>query len=110
MRITNSAIRQAVWDRNAGDNTSGYNNTAIAPHASTVRATYVIPAGRYALIEFFNYSIYRATAAGAAGKITVQLDTLGIILYGARMFNSNVVGADASNEHTLNHIGTTGQT
>lgn len=49
------------------------NNTSlgVGPHIATTRATYTVPAGRVAIVQFANVSALRVSAPGASGIIEV---------------------------------------
>lgn len=45
----------------------------VAPHATTIRATYTVPANRKAFAEAVQLSIARATAPGTDGRAVINL-------------------------------------
>lgn len=49
-----------------------YNGTNIAPHGSTQRATYTVPANRAAVITSIYLKVMRQTAAGTVGLVQAQ--------------------------------------
>lgn len=65
MRVFNvqPAARPAPWDRNPVNKTQFAANGAVAPHTTTVRWTYTVPAGKKAVLESLMMSVIRVTAA-----------------------------------------------
>lgn len=68
MDINNAASSRAdFYDRGADGVHIGYEGNAIAPHGSTVRATYTVPANSKVIINAAQLYLMRATAPAGAG-------------------------------------------
>jgi len=66
---TPSAVARPEWyDRNPASTVSGWGGTNVAPHAATTRASYTVPSGKKALLEFLKVWVRRTTAATTAGN------------------------------------------
>lgn len=61
------ASRPQYYDRSPAQNAFQYVAATIAPHATTARFTYTVPANRKAMIGFLTIEAMRDGAAGAAG-------------------------------------------
>ena len=73
---------------------TGYEGYSIGPHASTVRASYTVPASRLALQASINLLMMRKTAATTAGKAKVGIYESAAASYTANIFEiTNTVGA-----------------
>lgn len=97
MQVSTPASSRAQWyDRNplAILNTSSLGG--VAPHATTTRFTYTVPAGRKALVEVGFVLTERgtaaATAADAGAELVITVGATTAFAVDARV-NSNVVGA-----------------
>jgi len=84
---------------------SAYYDVTNAPHAATVRASYVCPSDRYALVEVIQVEVIRMTAAAPAGlassfvRFWPRSQQLEHQIVAAHL-NTNVVG-DRSGAHRI---------
>lgn len=67
-----AGVKREWFDRNPIVSVIAYENSPIAPHAATVRATYVCPINRRALIAITGLLIERVTVATAVGRTRVM--------------------------------------
>lgn len=72
--------RANALDRNPTDVNQNYSNT-LAPHVTTTRWTYTVPAGRKCLVELVNSRIMRITAAAPAGYADVAISLGNVLAY-----------------------------
>lgn len=76
MRITNSqtAARPQFYDRNAVPASAMYSAGGVAPHGTTTRWTYTVPAGKKAWVDAVCAELYRDVAAAAAAIAAVNIN------------------------------------
>ncbi len=60
------------YDRNTLIRALAYQNSALAPHGITVRATYTVPAAKKAVITQIDFTWGRQTAAAPVGDVFLQ--------------------------------------
>jgi hypothetical protein len=65
--------RPNYYDRQPISISQFYTN-GLAPHVSTVRSTYTVPANRVAFMELFFLNAYRSTAAVAADIVQAYVE------------------------------------
>jgi len=66
---TPSAVARPAWhDRNPASTVSGWGGSGVAPHSVTTRASYTVPSGKKALLEFLKAWVRRTAAATTAGN------------------------------------------
>lgn len=66
--------RGTLYDRSYSRQALTFANTGVAPHASTVRGTYTVPAGSLALVRYAGLQIVRQTAAAPVGLAIAYAD------------------------------------
>lgn len=63
MRVSSYAVARPIYyDRNSSTKGKTYQASAVAPHTTTTRWTYTVPAGKAAYVEALNAMIYRDVA------------------------------------------------
>jgi len=61
------------YDRNPSTQLLWYGGAGIAPHGLIARATYTVPTGKKAFLEYGIVVAIRATAPTTAGRVTTQI-------------------------------------
>jgi len=73
VRGVQPVVARPAWhDRNPFVIMRGF-SSVTGPHSMTDRWTYTVPAGKKAYIEFLCIKSIRATAAGTAGTVVIQI-------------------------------------
>jgi len=67
----------AWYDRNASQAGIYWNSVNVAPHGSTVRATYTVPSGKKAFVCAAELDVRRRTAATTLGTVLAWLTFAG---------------------------------
>lgn len=74
MRLSSlAAARPAYYDRNATSVADGY-FADVGPHATTVRFTRTVAAGKKLVVEFANSSVLRTTVAAPVGTYVAYIN------------------------------------
>jgi len=67
MKVSSFAVARPVYyDRNSATKGRTYGASGIAPHSTTVRWTYTVPAGKAAYVESLNAMVFRDGTATVA--------------------------------------------
>jgi hypothetical protein len=85
MRVGNLLPARPNWyDRNPAERGFTANILAVAPHGSTSRFLYTVPAAKKFILEFAQTSIWRDTVAAPVGLWNAAVSTLGSTGAGAQ--------------------------
>jgi len=102
------SARPEWYDRNPSQAGINYTATNVAPHGSTVRATYTVPSGKKAFVAAAELDVRRRTAATTLGSVLAWL-TFGGILGLQVLHENNTVDARRSIETYLGGVLFAGQ-
>lgn len=90
------------YDRNPVHIARNYAASGVAPHGSTQRWTYTVPAGKKAFIEHTVLHAFRNTAAAPVGEVNLAIvvtpAAAAAVEYTIRRFFNNTVGAEIQSE------------
>ncbi len=99
----NAASRQ-IFERNPESKKAEFVQNNVAPHGSTVRATYTVPANKQAQIDLITGFLFRRSAAAPEDTVTVKI-TASI---GGRLltlqFKDNTVGFTIKESFSRNKL------
>lgn len=72
--LSDVGSRPAHYDRNPRVVTMGHQGAGIAPHTTTIRTTYTVPAGKKTFIESASAFLVRDVVAGTPGRSRAYMD------------------------------------